>query len=242
MDGTFVKELERVIDNGYHTGQFIDIKGRTFLFEGNKAREIEEKELAPHGVEFSDLASFCKIINEEMHKLGTEKLFVKVNGPEWVETLSTLNEKMTRIYPYAANSRTPRFEFGTWLNYEDFVIGLRAKFVQTEDRDSIIKTIASIVNCDSQEMQDDGITQTVKTQKGTQLGQKETKSIVTLKPFRTFTEVNQPESEFLFRIRNNGTQFALFEADGGKWVEEAKYAIKLYIEKQIKDERVVVLV
>jgi hypothetical protein len=47
------------------------------------------------------------------------------------------------------------------------------------------------------------------------------KSRVTLAPFRTFTEVEQPASDFIFRAKqmkpDSLPQLALFEADGGKW-------------------------
>ena len=41
---------------------------------------------------------------------------------------------------------------------------------------------------------------------------------VTLRPFRTFIEVEQPESKFIFRMREGG-RCAIFEADGahGSW-------------------------
>jgi len=47
---------------------------------------------------------------------------------------------------------------------------------------------------------------------------------VTLRPYRTFAEVEQPASPFILRLkRKDGEmpQCALFEADGGKWKIEA---------------------
>ncbi|MNW60692.1 hypothetical protein D3C74_386970 [compost metagenome] len=39
---------------------------------------------------------------------------------------------------------------------------------------------------------------------------------VLLAPYRTFVEVEQPESSFVFRMKD-GPSAALFEADGGAW-------------------------
>jgi hypothetical protein len=54
-----------------------------------------------------------------------------------------------------------------------------------------------------------------------------------LSPYRTFRELNQPESAFIFRMRGGGEgkapQCALFEADGGKWKLDAVQAIKLWL-------------
>ena len=42
-------------------------------------------------------------------------------------------------------------------------------------------------------------------------------------PYRTFLEVKQPESDFIFRMRegHDGVECAIFEADGGAWKMEA---------------------
>jgi hypothetical protein len=49
------------------------------------------------------------------------------------------------------------------------------------------------------------------------------KGLVRLAPWRTFREVAQPVSSFLFRVQKAGDlpQFALFEADGSAWKLEA---------------------
>ena len=62
-------------------------------------------------------------------------------------------------------------------------------------------------------------------------------SPVTLKPYRTFTEVEQPESQFVFRMKEDkydGVQCALFEADGGAWKLHAMESIQEYLEEQLK--------
>lgn len=57
-------------------------------------------------------------------------------------------------------------------------------------------------------------------------------------PYRTFTEVAQPMSNFIFRVKDNdryGVTCALFEADGGAWKNEAKANIKAHLEKELAD-------
>ncbi len=62
------------------------------------------------------------------------------------------------------------------------------------------------------------------------------KSIVSLRPFRTFREIEQPESEFLFRMQSSGNgvppMCALFEADGGAWRMEAIARIKTFLKEK----------
>ena len=59
---------------------------------------------------------------------------------------------------------------------------------------------------------------------------------VILAPYRTFLEVEQPESSFIFRMRDSdrgGVSCALFEADGGAWRNEAMSDVAAYIIKQL---------
>lgn len=62
---------------------------------------------------------------------------------------------------------------------------------------------------------------------------------VTLRPYRTFLEVEQPESKFIFRIREGSDgqpMFKLVEADGGLWKYEAVDAIKKYLTENLPEE------
>lgn len=67
---------------------------------------------------------------------------------------------------------------------------------------------------------------------------------VTLKPFRTFHEIEQPEIAFVFRMKNgqSGVSCALFEADGGAWKFNAVHSIAEYLKKELEGvENVAVL-
>ena len=55
-----------------------------------------------------------------------------------------------------------------------------------------------------------------------------------LRPFRTFQEVEQPESEFLLRMDEEGN-IGLFEADGGMWKLTARQTIKAFLEANLSD-------
>ena len=47
--------------------------------------------------------------------------------------------------------------------------------------------------------------------------------------------MDQPESEFLLRLDDNGN-VGLFEADGGMWKQTAKASILAYFEDRLSDE------
>lgn len=82
---------------------------------------------------------------------------------------------------------------------------------------------------------DNGISTTITTQKGVALQTNaQIRPLVTLKPYRTFQEVEQPESIFLIRINDRGISFT--EADGGMWRLAARKTIKEYIEQRLDEE------
>ena len=60
---------------------------------------------------------------------------------------------------------------------------------------------------------------------------------VQLRPYRTFQEVEQPVSQFVFRIGDRGTpEFKLVEAEGGIWKTEAVRKIKDYLELVLSEQ------
>jgi len=82
---------------------------------------------------------------------------------------------------------------------------------------------------------DNGIATTVTTQKGVALQTNaQIKPLVSLKPYRTFQEVEQPESIFLIRINDRGISFT--EADGGMWKLKARETIKAFLEDKLSQE------
>ena len=58
---------------------------------------------------------------------------------------------------------------------------------------------------------------------------------VQLRPYRTFQEVEQPESEFVFRVYDDRS-ISLTAADGGMWKLAARDAVMRYLETALRDE------
>lgn len=123
-----------------------------------------------------------------------------------------------------------------YRGHEEAMIELRSKYQHTSDIDYLLQPLSTITLEDSVQSNDNGLTQQVTVRKGIGLAEKKTvKPIVKLKPYRTFYEVEQPESEFLVRINDEGS-IGFFEADGGMWKMTARYTIKGYLEKALKTE------
>lgn len=107
------------------------------------------------------------------------------------------------------------------------------------DRALLLKFAGTVESGTLAEYGDDGVTQkaTVKTGIASK-GDAIVPNPVKLKPYRTFLEVDQPVSEFIFRMKQDkydGVLCALFEADGGAWKMEATERIKKYLESELKE-------
>ncbi len=61
--------------------------------------------------------------------------------------------------------------------------------------------------------------------------------------YRTFREIQQPKSKFLFRLKQSETNlptFAFFEADGGAWKLQAVEDIARYLRTKLPAEAIIV--
>ena len=105
-----------------------------------------------------------------------------------------------------------------------------------------MKLLGSITEQNSAEVSDDGFSQNVVVRKGIALKDNRTiNPIVKLKPYRTFAEIDQPESEFLLRL-SDGANVALYEADGGAWKLEARKRIADYLREALDGQEDILVV
>ncbi len=144
-----------------------------------------------------------------------------------------------------AKASPPGFNFGQFLDLEGFIIQLQSRFVETEDAAKILKVIGNLKDNNIQQFSDDGVSQSVTaTVAIARIDNVPVPRLVKLAPFRTFLEIEQPKSPFLFRMRRGSKDgdppsCALFEADGGKWKNEAIKAIQAYLVKQLPKNTVI---
>lgn len=205
----------------------------------------ETRTLIPEIITASSLEGFTEWVKEEIRNDETKRLFVEVSD---YSTVTCREEKgWTRegiafpLYRVCVNNNTFRDGF---RGIEETMIELRSKYQYTDDIDYLLRLLGSITLEDKVKSDDNGLTQQVTVRKGIALTANETiKPIVKLKPYRTFYEVEQPESEFLVRVDIDG-HIGFFEADGGMWKMTARRIIKDYLvdafAKEIADRNIIV--
>ncbi len=174
-----------------------------------------------------------------------ERLMIHVVSPTEVRVFDSLNENANRNYFIRAEAMVPSFHFGNFYDTESFNIKLQSVFVKNEDRDVVLKVVGNIREDDVKTFGDDGVSQTVTAKAGVaNVADVVVPNPVALKPFRTFIEVEQPASDFVFRMQN-GPRCAIFEADGGAWKLSAMRNIERYLKEklavEIKADKLVII-
>lgn len=164
-----------------------------------------------------------------------KKLLVHIVDAETVTVYDALNVDKNRSAYIQASAYVPSFDFDRFYDAETINVKLQSVFVQNEDRDILLKTVGNIKEDAVQTIGDDGISQAVTAKTGVaSVGTVKVINPVTLAPYRTFAEVPQPESQFVFRMQS-GPKAALFEADGGAWRNKAIQNIEDYLTGELVD-------
>ena len=132
------------------------------------------------------------------------------------------------------------FSFGSYYDLERFIVALQANFVRTEVVEQILQFVSSVSSEAKVKQSDDGVSQQTEIKTGVHLVAEATvPNPVTLQPYRTFLDIIQPSSQYVFRIKNeNGVKCALYEAGGGQWKLEAIKRIREWFELQKDNGRI----
>lgn len=189
-------------------------------------------------IEMTTLTSLVEYIKANIDIMD-EKMIVHVVSPTRVILFSQLDDDREREYLVDVTAQVPEFSYGRYMGHESFLIALQSKFIDNPDRELLLKFTGTVENGTVAQYGDDGVTQkaTIKTGIASK-GDAIVPNPVKLRPFRTFVEVEQPESAFIFRMRQeerSGVECAIFEADGGAWKNAAMKNIKEYLQYELAE-------
>ncbi len=193
-------------------------------------------------LEISTLTSLVGYIKERMaydfNEMGSmPEMIVHVESETQVRLITAFNGDMARWELVKVKARVPDIALNRFLDQEAFIIQMQSMFKETEDKIIVMQVVGNVENKTIENYGDDGVSQKATVKTG--LAYMEDVIVpnpVTLRPFRTFHEVEQQDIEFVFRMRNgsNGISCALFEADGGAWKFRAVHSIAEYLKKELE--------
>ncbi|MDM5430281.1 hypothetical protein [Bacillus mycoides] len=165
-----------------------------------------------------------------------ESLMIHIASPTTVNCFTAINGNYNRSTFVKTEALIPNFDFGYWHEVENFIINLQSAFVKNDDRDVMLKVVGNITEENVQTYGDNGVSQSVVAKTGiATVDEVAVPNPVALQPYRTFIEVIQPESNFIFRMKD-GPKCSLHEADGGAWKLEAIKNIKKYLIAELAEE------
>lgn len=226
--------------------EFTDRDGidRSFLIDNaGEAAEVRPLDNRPQTLEVGTLTGFIDFMKEKDR--GYFVTYIHVENEKTVSVLSDLDGNGRRERLITAVADVPHFNYEHFHESEELIVALQSKFTKTKDRDILLKVIGNIKEENVRNTGDNGFSQAVTVKTGiTSVEDVKVPNPVTLAPYRTFLEVEQPESEFIFRMKD-GPRAALFEADGGVWRNKAINNIKQYLEaafeKEIKENNFIII-
>lgn len=237
-----LKEALRYLMEDMSVVNKVEIGGKTFT---DRPMHYVSHNPKANAIGLNTLSSLIEYIKSGVDKMDG-KMIVHIQSPTKVQFYSSLDAERKREVIAEVVAQVPDFRFGQFYDHESFCIGLQSKFVDDPgtDRALLLKFAGTVESGTVAEYGDDGISQkaTVKTGIASK-GECIVPNPVILKPFRTFMEVEQPESQFVFRMKDHGgVQCALFEADGGAWKLDAMAAIHTYLEEHLEGIKNIIVI
>lgn len=182
-------------------------------------------------IQLTTLDSLLDYVKSGVDDMGAT-MFIHVVSPTKVKMYSALDMGRERESIAEVTANVPEFSFNRWIDHESFCIALQSKFLPNEDRALLLKFAGTVESGTIAEYGDDGVTQKATVKVGiAKKGEAVIPNPVKLMAYRTFIEVEQPVSQYIFRMQDrNGIQCALYEADDGAWKIDAMNNIKEYLE------------
>lgn len=218
---------------------------QTFLIDGRtystkSLNLVQYQENSPTPLKINTLKGIVDFIKANVDKLPLEQLMLVVQNEHSVTLQSELKDpsKKRNTYLEAIIQDDQRGLFGRFCESDQFIINLMTMFQKSGTRDELIKILSSIKTENGVQTSDDGMGQSVTAKVGVALVDKvNIKNPWTLAPYRTFREIEQPESAFVVRLSMSGNKplIALFESDGGGWILEAIENIAKYLKGELPE-------
>ncbi|MGT2969094.1 hypothetical protein [Streptococcus azizii] len=229
--------LEYAVELNEHGLEILTAADGTEYYDANKfdLKELDPKRY-PKVMWLSTLTSLVDYLKSGLNNLSNQRLIIVVEKNDEVCVYSENDEFEQRTLLAKSKARIPELTFGRFLSSEQFNIILQSNFIDDNDRGTLLEFASALKIENGAEIEDNGVSQVATVKTGVaSLARGKAPNPVTLRPYRTFSEVEQPASLFVFRI-DKQANMALFEADGKRWVADAVGNIAAYLKEQLADQ------
>lgn len=227
-----IKEAIQYLINEVAHGSLIELDEGTFT---TKPLHHLPPPARPEALTVHTLDALIQYIQANRDEIKLEKSIVHVVSPTEVRLLGMLSDRDEgrNHYMTASAWASNQFSYGKWFELSEFVMTLQVYFQNNKELQRLLKFVGNIKDSEIRTSADDGVSQEVTIKKGIANVEPGTfENPVKLVPFRTFPEVEQPSSSFIFRMQKakEGLPLcALFEIADDQWKLAAIKSIEEYL-------------
>ncbi|XPV77962.1 MAG: hypothetical protein ACNI27_08585 [Desulfovibrio sp.] len=230
--------LDNIMDRVQPVVTELEIEGRKYV-SGSIKPVLEP---TASRIDITTLTGMVNYLNDNVDKLDHSALLIHVESPTVVKVYSSIiGDFKQRECFLMASPILPNLRFDSWIPADEFNIHLQAAFINDPDthKSQMLSIIGNIREEGIKDTADDGVTQVVTVRQGiARLGEETLPNPVLLRPYRTFVEVEQPMSEFVFRMES-GPVCRLIEADGNAWRNKAMLDIASFLKEKLPELAVI---
>jgi hypothetical protein len=209
---------------------------RKVVMPSGELVDLECPKATAETVKLTTLVALSEYVRTDFDSVKEAGIFVF--GPSLVQLNSKIfgdfrqRETFVLVEPHTSKG----FQYSQYIDIESFVTSMQSFFVQDHSVAAVLSVVGNIQTELVQSSMDDGVSQTVTARSG--IAKAVTASVpnpVSLRPFRTFPEIEQPASNFVLRLQRRDGKLplvALFETGDNQWQVEAIKKIGTYLRDQ----------
>ena len=221
--------------------QVFAVGDQTYISTGSRYERVKpvlpDRIVMPGTFETFSLDGLIEYIKADVDGVFGEKErrhIVRVTSPQKVEVISPVTGYwLERITVAVCNAVVPQIKFGQYMDTDEFQVMVQTCFADGENRAKVLMLTGSVRKEQNMQTADDGVSQKLTVNTGVvTVADVTVKNPVVLTPFRTFREVEQPESPFILRS-NEEARAALFTGDGSAWKLTAVARIAAYLKSKL---------
>ena len=247
MDGAAVENIARLAEKGTEI-QTIEL-GED-VYSTQTLYRVREKEDAPSPIKIGTLQGVVEYVNHSIdlqEGVKGKQLHVIVESHKCVKVSTSLFGEQMQRADYAeceARGLSERLPINQYIPLERAIVFLKTHFVPTDESEKMVQFISSVKVKSSVKVEDNGMSTMVETKKGiARTAAEELPNYLTLKPYRTFAEVDQPESTYVVRASADSgeVEIAFYASDSSEWMVEATKNVAEYLKANIKRDNTIII-
>jgi hypothetical protein len=225
--------IEKILD--LSKIEIIEHEGKKF--SDKKLYKIEiDKSPQPEVLNINTLSGVIDYIS--IHPDNSKEYLIHIISPKEINIYGEYEELYGRRKLYLTSECISgcNFSFITKNNQIEFTTALQVYFVLDDNLKDLINIVSNITDEQTNNFIDNGISQQVTIKKGIKRESKDIINPFILRPYRTFEEIEQVESSYIFKIiktDGNEIKFNLQEIESNLWKLDSINLIRDFIHKSI---------